>query len=109
MAEARREYHRALGLKPDYAEAHNNLGNVYTTQGRLEDALQEYQGALKAKPDFAEAYYNLGHIFRKLGRIVEAREVFERALQIKPDYHVVRDALASLSSMPAIRKVSQER
>jgi len=109
IADARREYHRALALKPDYAEAHNNLGNVYTIQGRLEDAMQEYQGALKVKPDFAEAYNNLGHIYRRLGRIAEAREEFERALQIKPDYSEVRDALASLSSIPAIREGQEER
>jgi tetratricopeptide (TPR) repeat protein len=109
MADARQEYHRALTLKPDYAEAHNNLGNVYTTQGRLEDAIKEYQGALKVRPDFAEAYYNLGHIYRKLGRIAEAREVFERALKIKPDYGEVRQALASLSAIPAIRAGSRKR
>ena len=30
--------HGALAIKPNYAEAHNNLGNVLMSQGKLADA-----------------------------------------------------------------------
>ena len=44
-------YRRALELKPDYAEAHNNLGNALKDQGKLDEAVACYRRALELKPD----------------------------------------------------------
>ena len=52
-------YRRALELKPDYAEAHNNLGNALNDQGKLDEAVACYRRALELKPDYAEAHNNL--------------------------------------------------
>ena len=37
-------YRRALELKPDFAEAHNNLGNALKDQGKLDEAVACYAG-----------------------------------------------------------------
>ena len=50
---------RALELKPDFAEAHSNLGNALQDQGKLDEAVACYRRALELKPDFAEAHSNL--------------------------------------------------
>ena len=50
---------QALRLKPDYAEAHLNLGNVLKDQGRLDDAIAAYRTALQLKPDAAHIHSNL--------------------------------------------------
>ena len=50
---------KALTLKPDDAEAHNNLANTLQEMGRLEDAVSSYEHALKLKPDFYDAKGNL--------------------------------------------------
>jgi predicted O-linked N-acetylglucosamine transferase (SPINDLY family) len=49
---------RALELKPDCAEAHNNLGMALKAQGRLDEALSCFRRALELKPDYAEAHSN---------------------------------------------------
>jgi tetratricopeptide (TPR) repeat protein len=46
-------YERALQLRPDYPEAHNNLGNVLRTQGRVAQAILCYERALQLRPDYA--------------------------------------------------------
>ena len=38
-------YKKAVQLKPDYQQAHNNLGKVYFTLGQYDDALAEYNNA----------------------------------------------------------------
>ena len=58
MAEAVAQYQEALRLKPDYAEAHNNLGIALQDQGQLAEAVAQYQEALRLKPDYAEAHWN---------------------------------------------------
>ena len=58
MAEAVAQYQEALRLKPDYAEAHNNLGNALRDQGQLAAAVAQYQEALRVKPDSVEAHSN---------------------------------------------------
>ncbi len=52
-------YRRALEIKPDFAEAHNNLGIVLQDLGRSDEAAESYRRALEIKPDFVEARTNL--------------------------------------------------
>ena len=40
-------YRRALELKPDYAEAQNNLGVAFKDQGQIDEALACYRRALR--------------------------------------------------------------
>ena len=46
-------------MKPDYAQAHNNLGNALRDQGKLEEAVAAYRRALELKLGIAEAHSNL--------------------------------------------------
>ena len=48
-------------LKPDYAEAYYNRGNVLRELKRLETRSRTMSRAIALKPDFAEAYDNRGN------------------------------------------------
>ena len=48
-------YKQALKIKPDYAEAYYNMGNVLKDQGDLEAAIDSYKQAININPDYAEA------------------------------------------------------
>jgi predicted O-linked N-acetylglucosamine transferase (SPINDLY family) len=52
-------YEGALELRPEYAEAHNNLGNAFKDQGDLDEALVAFRTALELNPSFDEAHSNL--------------------------------------------------
>ena len=47
-----------MKLKPDYAEAHNNLGNTLQELGRLDEAEASYRVAIALKPDLVAALIN---------------------------------------------------
>ena len=88
-------FHKALELKPDYANAHNNLGNALKDQGKLEDAVAAFHKALELKPDHAEAHSNLGSALKEQGKLDEAVAAFHKALELKPDHAEAHSNLGS--------------
>jgi Flp pilus assembly protein TadD len=58
----------ALALRPDYAEAWNNMGAAYNSLGRHEEAAAACEQALRYKPDFDLARNNLQYARSRLGR-----------------------------------------
>ncbi len=84
--EAIAHYRKALEIKPDYVEAHNNLGNALAGRGEVDEAIAHYRKALEIKPDYAEAHNNLGTALAGRGEVDEAIAHFRKALEIKPDY-----------------------
>ena len=59
MDEAMREFQEVIHLKPDYAEAHYNLGIILFRKGQTDEAIRQFQEALRLKPDYADARRNL--------------------------------------------------
>ena len=49
----------ALNLRPDYAEAWNNIGAAYNSMSRWADAIQACEQAIRLRPDFPLAKNNL--------------------------------------------------
>ncbi len=54
------DYEKYLGQKPDDAEAHFDLGYVYTAQHQDDKAGAEYRKAIELDPKMTQAYLNLG-------------------------------------------------
>jgi tetratricopeptide (TPR) repeat protein len=84
--EAIETYNKALAIKPDDAEAYNNMGNALQEQGKLEEAIAFYNKALSLKPDHADAYNNMGNALKDQGKLDDAIETYNKALSLKPDY-----------------------
>jgi Flp pilus assembly protein TadD len=53
------EYRQASRLKPEFPEAHYNLGLALRHKGDLDEAIAEYRQALRLKADFLDAHNNL--------------------------------------------------
>jgi Flp pilus assembly protein TadD len=78
----------ALRLRPDDAEVHNNLGNVFILQRELPQAVAAFRQAVRCKPDHAVAHNNLGSALRELGHLEEAVRALRQAVLLRPDYAV---------------------
>jgi len=79
-------YTRAIQVKPDFAEAHNNLGDALRSLGEFAEAAASYQRALQINPDFDIAHNNLGEVLNDMGQAEKALSSFARAVQIRPDF-----------------------
>jgi len=72
LDEAIAEYHTAIHLKPDNANAHNRLGIALNLQGKPDEAIAEYRTAIHLKPDDHSPHENLGKTLMALGKLEAA-------------------------------------
>ena len=79
-------YDRAISLKSDFVEAHNNQGNAKVKQGRYEEAIVDFDEAVRLKSDFVEAYNNRGIAKGRLGQYEDAIADFDEAIRLKSDF-----------------------
>jgi tetratricopeptide (TPR) repeat protein len=64
----------SLDLDPQLAEAHLQLGNLYSDQSKYVEAIPEYVRALELNPDLADAHYRLGQAYVRTGQKQSAQE-----------------------------------
>jgi Tfp pilus assembly protein PilF len=79
-------YAWCLRLRPDFADAHNNLGCLLLSLGRTAEAIESFRAAVVVEPRDLRALSNLGNALLKASQPIPATECLERALSIRPDY-----------------------
>jgi Flp pilus assembly protein TadD len=80
-AEAAKYFHAAVGLRPDWAEAHSLLGSALARAGNYTEAEAELRKAVALKPDYAEGWNFLGEFLKARGKDTEAQAAFRKAQQ----------------------------
>jgi Flp pilus assembly protein TadD len=80
-AEAAKAFRQAIGIRPDWAEAHSLLGSVLARAGNFAEAEAELRKAVSLKPDYAEGWNFLGEFLKDRGKTQEAEEAFRKAKQ----------------------------
>ncbi len=74
--------------KPGEPDYHNNLGNAYREQGKLDAAIAEYHEAIRLKPSDEMFHCNLAIALAMKGEHEEALGEYHEALRLNPrDYH----------------------
>ena len=81
---------RALRADSSYFSAWNNLGTVYGSLGRYDEAERCFREALRLRPDHANAWYNIG-LLRVVRR--DRAGVLEAARRLAPLDRDQADAL----------------
>jgi len=85
LSEKERLYLEAIKLWPAFAQAHNNLGDVYEEQGRFEEAIKEYEVASALAPSAPYPYFGLGDVYFTLGKYKLAIPYYKKGLKIQPN------------------------
>ena len=77
-------YTKAISLKPDCAEAYNNLGTVFQDQGKLELAIDAYNASIGVKPWQSDVHYNIANVLVLQGKLSEAVKEYNDAIELNP-------------------------
>jgi outer membrane protein OmpA-like peptidoglycan-associated protein len=86
-------YRKVIEMCPSFAEACNNLGDVYEKQGRFEEAMAQYKKAIESKPTLASPYFGLGDIYFKTSRYAEAIKWYEKGLSYDPNNTLTKERI----------------
>jgi len=94
--EAIAEHRLALQLKPDFAEAYNNLGIVLAdSKGNFQDATKCFEQSLRYWPDNPRAHSNLAIALAIQGKLPDAVSHYERSLRLMPRSSETHNNLAT--------------
>jgi Flp pilus assembly protein TadD len=85
----------SVAKSPKKARTHNNLGNILSDQGKLDEAISHFSEALRLDPESDKVHYNLGSALRKKGKIGEAITHYQEALRINPHHLEARNNLGN--------------
>jgi tetratricopeptide (TPR) repeat protein len=84
LDEARKDYQRALLIRPNYPEAINNLGAADFARGNYREAIHLYRRALKLMPHSAVIAANLGTAHFARSKYKDGLEAYQTAFALDP-------------------------
>jgi len=85
LDEAAQHLKAALAVRPQWAQAHSNLGIVLFRQNRLDAAVEHLENSVRLNPQDPDARVNLGVTLLSMNRAGEAANAFSSALSLKGD------------------------
>ena len=101
---------KALSIKPNYADAHYNIGVTLQEQGKLEQAVEAYSKAVSIKSDYTDAYNNMGialkgTIFKKQNGLLQKTIVslLDKGRYVRPS-EISTAAISLLKLEPTLQK-----
>jgi tetratricopeptide (TPR) repeat protein len=74
-----------LAGNPTSWSAHDDLGVVLMSDGKVAEAIDQFNQTLRAYPKHGLGHYNLGCALQAQGRVEEAMEQYRLAIQLRPD------------------------
>jgi tetratricopeptide (TPR) repeat protein len=95
LARAKKYYQQAAKLKPDYAQAINNVGTVDYAQKNYRRAISSYKKALRLEPQSAPFLSNLGTAYFARKNYAMAFAMYREALEIDPEIFEYRGSVGS--------------
>lgn len=77
---------KSIALDPKLAEAHLQLGNLYSEQKKYGNSILEYRHALELNSDLADAHYRLGQALVRTGDKEHARAELETYQKLRAQH-----------------------
>ncbi|MGL4474519.1 MAG: lipoprotein NlpI, partial [Shewanella sp.] len=100
------DFHEALKIQPDLADAYNFLGIYYTQEGEYASAFEAFDGVLELAPSYDYAYLNRGIALHYAGRDKLAEQDLQAFVARQPSdpYRILWLYLIQTATDPVLAK-----
>ncbi len=89
-------YSKAIEQAPGFYPLYLQLGDVYRSIGRFEEAVNEYRMVLWYDPANISAYKALSQVYEEQGDYDSAIEIYEKLIKINPNDALLHSNLANI-------------
>jgi tetratricopeptide (TPR) repeat protein len=93
---ALKEFESAMEYSADFAFGRYNLGNLYSTLNRTEEAVKNYRAAIDIDSMFYPAQVNLAMLYNQQGENVQAEKLLRTVITAQPELYEVAYSLGLL-------------
>jgi predicted O-linked N-acetylglucosamine transferase (SPINDLY family) len=87
---------KAIDNKPNYPDAHNNLGEVYRASGDIKLSIHHLQEAIKLRPHYIDALINYGNVLQDIHEYEQSLEIYNKVLRLSSQHTGALSNLANL-------------
>ena len=88
---------KAITIRPEFLEAHHNLGLIYLNRNKMKEAAAEFEMVLSLEPKSdVGIYYLLSSAYRESGDFEKSIATLEKGLEKKPEDPIMLKALGYL-------------
>jgi len=96
---AEETYSKIVELVPGNIKAYLYLGNIYFSQGKIEESISQYKKIIELSPTSNIGIHNnLGLAYLELNKVDLAREEFQKVLKVDPGNELANSKLTEIDS-----------
>ena len=89
-------YQQAIKIRPEFAEAEFQVGNILTTKGNFPEAEAAFRRSIELKKNWSLPYSGLGAVLMRVNRDADAEKNFRQALIIDANDNLALRLLAEI-------------
>ena len=89
-------YKKCIELNPKIPEAKTNLGNLYNSIDKNDEAIKYHKLAISADPKYIYSYLNIGHVYIAIGNFTEARKYLSEAIEQNPTFSIAHREISRI-------------
>jgi tetratricopeptide (TPR) repeat protein len=97
-------FKESIDTYPENETLAYNVGEIYFSNQKLDEAVQYFTVATQIKPDWAPPYHKLGLVYLNKADYEKAKENFKKFLELEPDTELAGQVKNILAYLETIKK-----
>jgi tetratricopeptide (TPR) repeat protein len=97
-------FRRALEISPEDPASAYNVGEIFFSNQKTDDAIAYFELAIKIKSDWPKAYHRLGLVYLNKGDFPKALENLKKFLELDPQNPEAASVKAAIAAIEQIKK-----
>ena len=101
---AQKYFTQALEVSPQDEVAAHNVGEIFFSNQKVDDAIKYFELAIQIKKDWSKPYYRLGIVYLNKGDFAKSLECLNKFIQMDPENPDVPQAKNMIEAIEKIKK-----